>query len=307
MKRLGHFAFFVLSLSSLLAFSSVPQTSFGQLQDLTCPSCVSIPPEEIDLYESLFPLIIRTDSESYDHDSLIVLQGHLRPENLFFPVTITVTNPIGNIVTIEQITPDENGDFSVTFNTASTLWSQDGNYIIKAQSGEEPRIFKTQVQIFSSGLDSVTQCEIHEIAVQADNGGKYCIPYWVNGKSAEFSGILNIDSKTLSIFVSEIGVNSLELKIPRALIDSKSTEGTDSDFIVMFDGNPIGQEELEASPMSRVILIHFPTDQSGRIDIIGTSVIPEFGTIVITIFAISITSILIMMKKTNLSLQNFKV
>jgi len=50
-------------------------------------------------------------------------------------ITIVVTSPTGNIVTIDQITPNADGSFMTDFQTTSALWKQDGDYTIKASQG----------------------------------------------------------------------------------------------------------------------------------------------------------------------------
>ena len=49
-------------------------------------------------------------------------------------VSIVVTSPNGNIVTIDQVTPNANGDFATTIQTNSALWKQDGLYKIHSAS-----------------------------------------------------------------------------------------------------------------------------------------------------------------------------
>ena len=49
-------------------------------------------------------------------------------------ITLTVTAPNGNIVTVSQITPS-GGSFATTIETGGALWSQDGMYTIKAVQG----------------------------------------------------------------------------------------------------------------------------------------------------------------------------
>jgi len=46
-------------------------------------------------------------------------------------ITLTVTAPNGNIVTVSQISPS-GGSFATTIETGGALWSQDGLYTIKA-------------------------------------------------------------------------------------------------------------------------------------------------------------------------------
>jgi len=62
-------------------------------------------------------------------------------------ITLTVTAPNGNIVTVSQISPS--GDsFATTIETGGPLWSQDGMYTIKAVQGSASSHQKTaQVEI----------------------------------------------------------------------------------------------------------------------------------------------------------------
>jgi len=49
-------------------------------------------------------------------------------------ITLTVTAPNGNIVTVSQISPS-GGSFATTIETGGALWSQDGMYTISAHQG----------------------------------------------------------------------------------------------------------------------------------------------------------------------------
>jgi predicted secreted protein with PEFG-CTERM motif len=49
-------------------------------------------------------------------------------------ITLTVTAPNGNIVTVSQISPS-GGSFATTIETGGAMWSQDGMYTIKAVQG----------------------------------------------------------------------------------------------------------------------------------------------------------------------------
>ena len=49
-------------------------------------------------------------------------------------ITLTVTAPNGNIVTVSQISPSD-GSFATAITTGGALWSQDGLYTIKAVQG----------------------------------------------------------------------------------------------------------------------------------------------------------------------------
>lgn len=287
----------ILSLIAFGVLASVLGGSAFAQSDPSCPSCVQIPYNEIDLYKELFPLIIWTDSQIHNHDSKINVHGFLRPENAVAPVTITVTNPIGNIVTIEQITPSPDGDFSFVINTSGPTMTKDGDYVIKAKSGADSRLFKTKVTLVSYGLGEVNTCSESEIVVAANNGGVYCIPFKVNkGQTTGVEGKLDVTTKTLSLNIRAQDIESMVLDIPRHILDSKSSDGSDSKFMIMSFDKIIPYEELEGDSLTRKIKIDYSPVRNGQIDIMGTHVIPEFGSIALVVLVASISSILIFSK-----------
>jgi len=77
----------IINLSMVALSPAYLQDSYAQqgpfVQDLACIGCVDIPLEEIELYKDLFPIIIWTDAKNYDHNSVITVNGFLRPENTF--------------------------------------------------------------------------------------------------------------------------------------------------------------------------------------------------------------------------------
>jgi predicted secreted protein with PEFG-CTERM motif len=61
-------------------------------------------------------------------------------------VTLTVTSPNGNIVSIDQLRPESNGDFVTDIVIGGQLWSQDGIYAVVAQQGNAAA-FKDSVEV----------------------------------------------------------------------------------------------------------------------------------------------------------------
>ncbi|MGI0082855.1 MAG: PEFG-CTERM sorting domain-containing protein [Nitrosopumilaceae archaeon] len=102
--------------------------------------------------QQVLPLEIATDKTEYDHASVITVTGQVKSPSQYKPVTIVVRNPIGNVVTIDQIMVDENGQFITTINTASALMKKDGTYTISAQyqSGATDEVEVTVVPEFGS-------------------------------------------------------------------------------------------------------------------------------------------------------------
>jgi len=61
-------------------------------------------------------------------------------------VTFSVTSPNGNLVSVDQISPDTNGDFAVDISVGGPLWSQDGAYTVTAQQGNDS-MFTDSVEV----------------------------------------------------------------------------------------------------------------------------------------------------------------
>ena len=61
-------------------------------------------------------------------------------------VTFTVTSPNGNLVSVDQISPDTTGDFATDISVGGPLWSQDGAYTVTAQQGNDS-MFTDSVEV----------------------------------------------------------------------------------------------------------------------------------------------------------------
>jgi len=62
-------------------------------------------------------------------------------------VVFTVIAPNGNLVSVDQVTPDSNGDFSTDISVGGPLWSQDGMYTVTAQQGSGNSNFTDSVVV----------------------------------------------------------------------------------------------------------------------------------------------------------------
>ena len=71
-------------------------------------------------------------------------------------------------------------------------------------------------------------------------------------------------------------------------------------MFVIVDGEEVAFEESKTST-DRTLIIAFPAG-TDEIEIIGTFVVPEFGTIAVMIFAIAVISIIAVSAKSRLSI-----
>ena len=190
----------LVSLVMVILISSSLNYSYGQaMQDLSCSGCIQIKnADRLNIHTLLeLPIVLWTPdfTYSFDQGSKIIINGHSNLNNPDVPIVFTVTNPIGNIVTIDQIMVKPDSDFKVEFNSSGPLWKSSGMYIIKAQAGPQSTIFKTNVNLILLDSQSTLQCNSNEITVSGDNGGQYCIPYESTFALSQVTSTLNTETK----------------------------------------------------------------------------------------------------------------
>ncbi len=79
-------------------------------------------------------LELDTDQDTYADGNTITLTGKINVEDID-PVTVTIYGPQGNLVSVDQITPNIDGTFETTFVASGSLWSDGGEYVITANHG----------------------------------------------------------------------------------------------------------------------------------------------------------------------------
>ena len=244
-----------------------------------CASCVSIPDGQLDVYKEGLPLSVWTDSEFYDHSSVVTVNGYLRPENSGHPVIMTVTGPSGNVVDVAQVEPGLDGSFGVVFDASGPLWKSDGAYVVEARSGPDSRVFRTQVVLVPHELGDLAECGPSQAPVHADNGGTYCIEYRSTGEITGVEGTLSIPDRLLSMDVRGPGAGTLWLEIPRSLLDSRGSDGQDMPFGVFSGGVPVSYFEQDAADDVRTLRVPYGPDLEWTVEVTGTSAVPEFGAV----------------------------
>ena len=305
-------------------FSIIPQTVFGQaaFNEQSCITCEEIPDQQtLDNYIKLAPVVIWTDSPIYDKDSTIHVFGHSKAVS-GTPVTLRVISPLGTIVSVEQVTPDDNGDFVANFKPGGDLWKKEGAYIIVAYSGASAdKIYRVQVKVLDYvGSDMLARYEIE------------------GGKVANIVGDSTTSTLTITLADTETD-GTLKLYLSRDIIDAKEpskqfegmagiglsqqhTTNYDKDFLVLADGTsfskvdanfaekefknilPSGMYSEKITFNTRIVTVPFSAGTE-KIEIVGTSVVPEFGSYAAIILAIAIMSIVLLVKGPRLRLVEF--
>jgi predicted secreted protein with PEFG-CTERM motif len=219
-------------------------------------------------------------------DAKITVTGQVAnviPGNI--PITVTVMSPMASLVTIDQINVANDGSFETTMSTAGNLWKYDGTYTIKANYGSLDTHYDIELidnlAILTCGSSKVL---IHDTCVPYDITSGDVISATINND--ENSIILNIDA-------DDDGV----------LIISPSTSIQRGIFMVLIDGEQVMDDGgfYSATISGNTVIVAFPGGTE-QIEIVGTYVVPEFGTIAAMILVVAIISIVAISAKSRLSI-----
>jgi hypothetical protein len=117
MRQLGHLSLIIMSFT-ILSYGFMGSV---QAQDSSVP-----------------PLSVKTELALYSPDSTVVISGLVKTlnENYDQPVLIRVVDPGNNIVTIQQVTVDSDGAYSVEIVAGGT-WKTAGEYTIFVNYGAQ--------------------------------------------------------------------------------------------------------------------------------------------------------------------------
>ena len=101
--------------------------------------------------------------------------------------------------------------------------------------------------------------------------------------------IPDMEAKSLIVHIDSTSNGTLAIKLPREVIDAKFGEEDDEFFVVM-DGLEVTFDETKTGN-ERTITVEF-LDGTEEIEIIGTTIVPEFGAITVLILTVSIFSVI---------------
>ena len=236
------------------------------------------------------PVSVWTDQTSYDHNSMIKVEGQVANVSIGIPVTLTVTSPLNSVVAVDQIQLNDDGSFETMISTASSLWKYDGTYTIKANYGSTEKSNKVLVEL-TGGVDykpmpdpsDKEDCSSAEISADG-----YCIPYTISGGTVT-SASINVDNKSIVIMINASDDGTLTVNPSESVIKDI--------FWVQVDD----QEWDDAKIEDNKVTVMFPAGTE-KIEITGTWVIPEFGAIAAVILAVAIISIIAVSARSRLSI-----
>ena len=245
---------------------------------------------------------ISTNLEAYTSGEVVIVFGKIVNITPGLPLTIQIFHN-DNLIDVAQISVAQDGTFAQTFNALGPLWSSDGTYTVRGFYTVD-RIMESYFE-FKNTLVSKTSV----FSVNIPNSGVFDLSYSITGGEVK-EITLDKDSYSILIDTAMEAYGSLKLQLPRESFDSKKDNGVDDVFIILIkdkDGSVFEAQyqEMETTSDFRMIeIILEPGDQT--IEIVGTYVIPEFGSIVSMILLASLASVIIISKNRFASIYNWK-
>ncbi len=246
-------------------------------------------------------VVVTTDKASYSEGETILITGEVVQLLGGYPLSLIVIAPNGNLVSIDQLTVGEDKKFSTSVAAGGALMKADGAYIVTVQYGDNSANSATTT--FEFGGSTVEPPSDDDGSTVTDTtvsveGSSDLIGYVITGGKL-LNITPNVDSNSLIISIEATEDGSLTLTIPRSVLDA-TNDGEDDDFFVLIDAEERDFDETTTST-ERILTIAFLAGAE-EIEIIGTYVVPEFGTIAAMILAVAIISIIAISAKSRLSI-----
>ena len=225
-------------------------------------------------------------------------------------VTIRVITPNGqNVVGVDQVTPDANGEFSTQFNVSN--WTQDGMYKIKANQGSSLLYSITVSVEVNSGMTtetSTTQSSLvsnqsnDDLAtVSTESTAAYIAGLSITANAMEGSDTIEITGQTTrtndDVVFTVTAPNGNLVSVDQVSPDTSGDFATDISV-----GGPLWSQDGAYTVTAQQGSGNSNFIDSVEVDIADGLVVPEFGTIAAMILAVAIISIIAISAKSRLSI-----
>ncbi len=219
-------------------------------------------------------------------------------------ITFTVTSPGYNVVSVDQVSPDGNGDFGAEFKIGPT-WTENGFYTITAMQGiQENSLYTLEVLVeVTNGMTekiSVTESNLEtgiftpiENKVTKDAGLEIYADAVLGSTSIEIIGNTDRVSQDITLTVTSENGNVVSVGQVSPMLNGEFTSTITTGPLWKQDGIYTVTAQQFDDPKYTA---------SAKVDIEDGVVVPEFGTIAAMILAVAIISIIAVSAKSRLSI-----
>jgi len=245
--------------------------------------------------EAVDEVTLSTSSDIYYNGDHVVVFGNVSTffENL--PITIQIYQET-NLISVAQVPVAKDGTFVSSFYATGTKWIDEGTYTIRAQY-TPTQIAEITFEFFGQAIDKSSAV----FPVNIPNSGTFDVGYTVRGGEVK-DIVMNNERYSLLVETTMVSNGNIVLKLPRESFDAQNDD-TDITFIILIskqnnaaaDFMQVEYEEIAIGPDYRTIRI--PLEEGDKwVEVIGTYVIPEFGSMVVIILVVAVSSAIIMSK-----------
>jgi len=245
--------------------------------------------------EAVDQISLSTSSDIYYGGDYVVVFGSVNTIFENMPITIQIYHD-SNLVDVAQVPVAQDGTFVKSFNAVGQQWKEEGTYTIRAQY-TSTQIAVTTFEFFSQVIDTSSAV----FPVQIPNSGTFDVGYTIRGGDVTEIN-MSLDRYSLLVETTMNTNGNLILKLPRGSFDAQS-DGKDKTFIILISkennepGDFVQVEYEEIATSSDYRTIRIPLEEGDKwIEVIGTYVIPEFGSVVIIILVVAVSSAIIISK-----------
>ena len=245
--------------------------------------------------EAIEEITLSTSSNIYYNGDHVVVFGNISTffENL--PITIQIYHGT-NLIGVVHVPVADDGTFVSSFYATGSKWHDEGTYTVRAQY-TPTQVAETAFEFFGQAVDKSSAV----FPVNIPNSGTFDVGYTVRGGEVK-DMVMNQERYSLVIETTMASNGNIILKLPRDSFDAQNDD-TDTTFIILIskqnnaeaDFMQVEYEEIAVSSDYRTIRV--PLEEGDRwVEVIGTYVIPEFGSVAIIILVVAVSSAIIMSK-----------
>ena len=241
----------------LTFFSALP---YGLAETLTTPT------------ES--QITVKIDKERYSRGDIMIVSGAVKNVVSQLPLTMQILDSANNLVYVEQILVAADGRFSMTVKTEGPLWRMPGDYSLIVQYG-----FKhvSAIVKFKFDEENIPTAGVFNVK-DLSSGQNFDLNYTVTGGKIK-SIVIDPQDVSLVLQIDTQSSGMIHLNIPRLLLDAKKSGNADESFLVFVNDDEITSFSEDTSNSEYRILDIPIVNGDYKIEIIGTTVVPEFEDI----------------------------
>lgn len=226
-------------------------------------------------------LNVQTDAPNYGTGDLITVSGDVGGTVTGQPLLIQVFNPNGAAYRFDQIDVSSDGSYAYEFRVGGNLGVTGTYNVVVTYSGLSA---ETTFEFAAVVADSEVTIDGKTYKIRHHSGSR---PSWVGNVDA------NTDNNSLIFALSNTEDETLEVELDKALIDTQ-----EDCFIVLIDGVAADAQCTTLDDETTLLTVSVPAG-SKILEIVGSFLIPEFGTIALVVLAAVVAVSIFATRKAN--------